>query len=191
MYRLKTYIPPLVVRAMKLAEQMKTTCTCTSEAGRLLQLLASQLQSGVVGEVGAGCGVAAAWIVSSLSPGTSFFTVEENPMQVAAVRALFDPLLNVRIIHGSYVDFLSNWRFGLLYAGQSSPRTEDPELFVRALRSGGMIVMDGLVPEDRLQPDLRTQPDPIRQFWLNDSRLMATEVLVSPDEAVILATLVD
>ncbi len=191
MYRLKTYIPPLVQRAQNLADQMGTSSTCTVESGRLLQLLASQLQSGVVGEVGTGCGVAAAWIASSLSPGTSFFTVEENPLRAAAVRALFDPLLNVRVIQGSYTDFLRNWRFGLLYAGLASPRVEEPEIYIRALRSGGMIVMDGLVPESRLPLDLRAESDPIRQFWLNDSRVMACEVMVSPEEAVILATLVD
>jgi len=191
MYRLKTYIPPLVTRAMKLAEQMNYTCPCSVESGRLLQLLASQLQSGVIGEIGTGCGISAAWIVSALSPGTSFFTVEENPLRAAAARALFDPLLNVRVIHGSYTDFLRNWRFGLLYAGQSSESRPEPEVFVHALRTGGLLVLDGLTPEDRVPLEMRSQPDPVREFWLNDSRLLATEILISPDEAVILATLID
>jgi predicted O-methyltransferase YrrM len=163
---------------------------CSQESGRLLRLLTSQLQSGVIGEVGTGCGVGASWIVSALSPGTSFFTVEENPVGAAAARALFDSMLNVRVIQGHWREFLYTWRFGLLYAGEGSGREEEPELFVQSLRAGGLIVLDGLMPAGRVPLEMRDQPDPVREFWLNDSRLIATEVLVSPSEAVILATLI-
>lgn len=189
-YRSTTYIPPLVRRALNLAEQMHYRSTCSQETGRLLQLLTSRLQSGVIGEIGTGCGVAAAWIVSALSPGTSFFTVEEDPVGAAAARALFDSLLNVRVIQGDWRDFLLTWRFGLLYAGPASPRNEEPEIFLQSLRNGGLIVLDALTPVNRLPLELRDQPDPLRDFWLNDPRLLATEVLVSSGEAVILATLV-
>ncbi|MBN1149370.1 MAG: hypothetical protein JXA78_19065 [Anaerolineales bacterium] len=188
-YRSLMNIPPLVKRASNLAEQINFKSCCSLESGRLLRLLTSQLQSGVIGEVGTGCGVGASWIVSALSPGTSFFTVEENPVGAAAARALFDSMLNVRVIHGHWRDFLYNWRFGLLYAGRNSVRDQEPELFVQSLRSGGMIVLDGLTPLSQLPLELRNQPDPVRDFWLNDSRLLATEILVSNAEAVILATL--
>lgn len=175
---------------MNLAEQMNYQSTCSLETGRLLQLLTSQLQSGVIGEIGTGCGVAAAWIVSALSPGTSFFTVEKDPVGAAAARALFDSLLNVRVIQGNWRDFLLTWRFGLLYAGLTSAREEDPEIFLQSLRNGGMIVLDALTPTNRLPLELRDRPDPLRDFWLNDPRLLASEILVSSGEAVILATLV-
>jgi predicted O-methyltransferase YrrM len=181
-------IPSLVKRAYNLAGQIHIECVCSRETGRLLQLLTSQIQSGVIGEVGTGCGVAAAWIVSALSPGTSFFTVEENPVGAAAAAALFENMLNVRVVQGQRRDFLSSWRFGLLYAGSKSGREEEPELFVQSLRVGGMIVLDGLTPIDRLPLELRDAPDPVREFWLNDARLLATEILVTPSEAVILAT---
>jgi predicted O-methyltransferase YrrM len=183
-------IPSLVKRALHLAEQMNYTCSCSAEAGRLLQLLASQQQGGVIGEIGTGCGVAAAWIVSSLSSGTSFFTVEEDVARAASARVLFDPLLNVRVIRGDWRDFLTHWRFGMLYAGLSIAREQEPELLLHSLRNGGMIVLDGLTPANRLPLELRDQPDQIRDFWLNDPRLLATELMVSQEEAVILATYV-
>lgn len=189
-YRSLTNVPPLVKRALNLSEQINFKSACSLESGRLLRLLTSQLQSGVIGEVGTGCGVGASWIVSALSPGTSFFTVEENPVGAAAARALFDSLLNVRVIQGHWREFLYTWRFGLLYAGQGSGREQEPELFVQSLRVGGMIVLDGLTPISRLPLEMRDQPDPVRDFWLNDSRLLATEIQVSPAEAVVLATLV-
>lgn len=187
-YQSLSKVPSLVKRAYNLAGQINIECVCSHETGRLLQLLTSQLQSGVIGEVGTGCGVAAAWIVSALSSGTSFFTVEENPVGAAAAAALFENILNVRVIQGQWRDFLSSWRFGLLYANSLSGREQEPELFVQSLRVGGMIVLDGLTPIHRLPLDLRDAPDPLREFWLNDARLLATEILVTPSEAVILAT---
>lgn len=184
-YRTLTQTPPLVKRALNLAEQMRARCFCSREAGRLLQLLTSQLQSGVIGEVGAGCGVASAWIVSALLPGTSFFTVEGDPVGAAAVQSLFEHMLNVRVVQGDWRDFLNHWRFGLLYAGPGSARAEEPELFVHSLRLGGLIVLDGLTPLK-----LRSASDPLRDFWLNDPRLLSIEVTISESESVILATLV-
>jgi predicted O-methyltransferase YrrM len=178
-----------VKRALNLAEQMGSRYVCSTEAGRLLQLLASQFDSGVVGELGAGCGVTAAWMISALSPGTSFFTVEEDAVSAAAVRILFDSMLNVRIVHGDWREFLRNWRFGLLHAGPASAREKDPEILVGSLRRGGLLVMDGITPIDHIPLEMRDRPDPIREFWLNDARLIATELLVSSNEAVILATL--
>jgi predicted O-methyltransferase YrrM len=165
--------------------------SCSTEVGRLLQLLASQQQSGVIGEIGTGCGVASAWIVSSLAPSTSFFTVEQDVAMAATARALFDPLLNVRVIHGDWRDFLRNWHFGLLFAGVNSERERDPEILLQSLREGGLILLDGLTPPDRVPLEWRSQPDPLREFWLNDSRLVAVELQVSPNEAVILATHVE
>ncbi len=188
-YRGVTHVPPLVKRAVNLAEQMGFDCYCSQEAGRLLQLLTSQLQSGVIGEVGTGCGVAAAWIVSALSPGTSFFTVEEDSVGAAAASALFTHMLNVRVIQGDWRDFLCNWRFGLLYAGSNSARADEPELFIGSLRPGGMIVIDGLTPLNRVPLEMRSDPDPLRDFWLNDPRLLSLELMISESEAVILATL--
>jgi len=169
---------------------MNMECGCSPESGRLLQLLTSQLQSGVVGEVSTGCGVAAAWIVSALSSGTSFFTVEQDPVAAAAVRSLLGSSLNVHVVQGDWREFLRTWRFGLLYAGPKSAREDDPELLLQSLRTGGMIVLDGLIPRDRKPLDSLGNPDAVRDFWLTDSRLLATEILISPQEAVILATLV-
>ena len=189
-YRSTTHIPEMVKRAKNLAEQRDCERICSDQTGRLLQLLASQLPSGVIGEVGTGCGVAASWIVSALSPSTSFFTVDDDLVAAATARALFEPLLNVRVVHGDWRDFLENWRFALLYAKPDTARAEEPELFLRALRSGGLIVIDGLAPTHRLPIELRDRPDPLRDFWLNDTRLYSTEILVSVEESVLLATLV-
>jgi predicted O-methyltransferase YrrM len=181
-------IPPLVVRAMNLSEQMEYQGSCSVETGRLLRLLTNQFHSGVIGEIAAGCGVGSAWIVSALSPSTSFFTIEADVARAAAARALFDPLLNVRVIHGDWREFFQNWQFSMIFAGASSQRTREPERLFEAMREGSLVVLDGLPPQTRVSLRSRKEADRVREYWLNHPRLHATEVQVSGSEAVILAS---
>lgn len=187
-YQALTHIPPLVKRAQNLAEQMEFGGSCSLETGRLLQLLTSQFQSGVIGELASGCGVGSAWIVSSLSPSTSFFTIEKDVARAAAARALFDPLLNVRVIQGEWQEFLQNWRFSMIFASAASTRADNPEILLQALRDGGLLILDGLAPQGRVSLRTRRDSDKVREFWLNDTRVLASEIQVSPGEAVILVT---
>ena len=187
-YRAVTHVPPLVKRAINLAEQMEYTGSCSNETGRLLQLLTGTYLSGVIGEIAAGCGVGSAWIVSALAPSTSFFGVEADIARAAAARALFEPLLNVRVIHGDWREFLQNWHFGMLFAGANSTRADYPEILLQSLREGSMIVLDGLPPQGRVSLRSRQEAARIRDFWLNDPRLIAAEIQVSPVESVLLAT---
>ena len=188
-YRSLTGEPALVKRAMNLAKQVGCEKVCSVETGRLLQLLASQIPSGVIGEIGSGCYVASAWIASALSPATSFFIVESNAAAAAASGALFAPLLNVRVVHSKWREFLEYWRFSMFYASPYTSRADEPERFLHALRAGGLMVIDGLTPLHSLSQETGQHQDALRDFWLNDERLIATEMMVSVDEAVILATL--
>jgi predicted O-methyltransferase YrrM len=181
-------MPALVKRAQNLAEQMSYGGSCSPEAGRLLQILTSQFHSGVIGEICTGCGMGAAWIVNALSPSTSFFTVEADPARAAAVRTLFDPLLNVRVIQGDWREFVQNWQFGMLFASAKSSRAEHPEALIRSLRDGSLIVLDGLPPQGKVSLKMGQDATMVRDFWLNDPRVLATELMVSSTEAVIIAT---
>ena len=69
-------LPPLVERALELSERAGFTRSCSHEAGRLLQVLAGQRGRTRVAEIGTGCGVGSAWILSALDPEMPFVTVE-------------------------------------------------------------------------------------------------------------------
>ncbi len=187
-YRALTDLPALVKRAQNLAEQMEFESSCTVETGRLLQLLVSQFQSGVIGELAAGCGVGSAWIASGLTPSTSFFTVEEDVARAASVGALFDSLFNVRVIQGDWWDLLKNRRFSMIFASVNSTRAERSDLLVQSLNTGGVIVLDGMPPQNRVSLRPKGDADQVREYWLNDPRVIATEIQVSVGESVILAT---
>lgn len=187
-YRASSETPLLVARALKLARDTGFDASSTAETGRLLHVLAGQYHYGVVGEVGAGCGVGAAWMVDALQPGVSFITVELDPARAAATRELFAAYPQVRVLQGDWHALLDRGPFNLLFADGGRAKQLEPEALILAMRLGGLIVLDDLTPESAWPPEWQGQRDPLRDFWLNDPRLHATEIMLTPSSAVILAT---
>jgi len=200
-YRARTYLPPLVRQALEAAQRQGFEHSCIPEVGRLLGVLASHVGHGVVGEIGTGAGVGAAWMLSHLAATTRFVTVEADAERAAAARDLFRDQPNARVIHGDWRGILAHGPFDLLFvdAGPAKASPDKPtegveaaeaaaETILRALRPGGMVVMDDLCPEDYWPREQRGRPDPVREFWLNDARVNATEVLTTPRTMAILAT---
>lgn len=181
-------IPTLVNRALNLAEQMEFTGECSHEVGRLLQVFVGHIQSGVVGELCAGCGVGTSWIASALKPTTSFVTIEENESHAAAVKRLVEPYLNIRVITGQWRTLLKEWKFSLLFASTYSERKAAQAYLLNALVPGGLIILDGLPPRGKLSLGDSPTTAQLRDYWLNEPRVYSVEVQVSQRESVILAT---
>jgi predicted O-methyltransferase YrrM len=160
---------------------------CSNGTGRLLRLFTSLVKDGVVGEIGSGCGVGSAWIVSGLPSSASFVTIEKDPMLSAVVRTLFDNSPMVRVIGGDWDEIEKYAPINLLYISANIGRFVPPDILVQSLQINGMVLIDGLVPLEQLAPKTVQNPDPIRDFWLNDSRIETTEILVSSSEAVLLS----
>jgi predicted O-methyltransferase YrrM len=172
---------------MRRAERLGFTGSCTVEVGRLLRVLAAQCPSGTIGEIGAGCGVGTAWLAVGRLPGVPLLTVEHDAALAGETRELFVDQPNVQVIHDDWHAILDHGPFALLFADVSAAKGDEAERVLRALAPGGLLVLDDLTPTARWPPEWRGRPDPIREFWLNDPRLTATEVSVTPECAVILA----
>jgi len=176
-------VPPLVEKALALAGRLGFEKSCSAETGRLLQVLAAQRGRSRVAEIGSGCGVGSAWILSALDPGVPFVTVEPDDERAAAVSELLARDPNAQVIHGGWDEMLpAEAPFDLLFADGGGQATKSDESLLDLLAPGGMIVMDDLTPG-------REGPDPVRELWLGHPRLAAVELQVSPREAVIVGTL--
>jgi len=170
--------PPLVLRAEELAVAHGFTRSCEPAAGRLLHVLAAQRGRLRVGELGTGLGVGAAWIVSALPPDVPFVTVELDDARAAAAAELFAEDEHVRVLHGDWQELLPpEAPFDLLFV-DSGPWKADPSL-PGLLAPGGTVVLDDLTPG-------RTD-DQVRDLWLGHADFAATELLVTPAMAVIVA----
>ena len=174
-------VPPLVARALALAERQGFGRSCSTEAGRLLQVLAGQRGRTRVAEIGTGCGVGAAWILSTLAPEVPFVTVELDEQRAAAVAELLAEDEQARVLRGDWQEVLPpEAPFDLLFADGGGQAMKTNPAVLDLLAPGGTLVLDDLTPG-------REGPDPVRELWLGHPRLAATELQLSPREAVIVA----
>ncbi|MGH3104008.1 MAG: O-methyltransferase [Gaiellaceae bacterium] len=176
--------PPLVERAEQLAGRLGFTRSCIPEVGRLLHALAAQRGRTRVGEIGTGCGVGAAWIVSALPPEVPFVTVELDHERARAAAELLSDDRNVRVLEGDWHELMpAEAPFDLLFydgGGKQEPG-RDGEQALGLLAPGGTIVLDDLTPG-------RPGPDAVRAFWLGHPALAAVELMTTPATAAIVAT---
>ena len=175
--------PPLVTRALALGRELGFERSCITEVGLLLHVLAAQRGRTRVGELGTGCGVGGAWIVSALPPTVPFVTIELDETRARAAAELFAEDENVTVLHGDWHELMpAEAPFDLLFldSGKQHPAV-DGEDVVGLLAPGATIVMDDLTPG-------RPGPDSVREFWLNHPRIAALEILTTPQTAAIVGT---
>ena len=165
------------------------------EVGRLLGALAASRPAGRLAEIGTGTGVGSAWVVSSMAPEASFVTVEVDDDRAAASSRLFADIPNVRVLHGDWHEVLpSEAPFDLLFFDGGGWKRSPPqqmraesERALELVAAGGVVAMDNLTPEHLWPADGPDWPDALREFWLGNDALVATEVLTTPDSSAILA----
>jgi predicted O-methyltransferase YrrM len=174
-------VPPLVARALALAERTGFARSCSPEMGRLLQTLAGARGLERVAEIGTGCAVGSAWILSALGPEVAFVTVELAEERADAAAELLAEDENARVLLGAWQEVLAaEAPFDFLFADGGKAKYDEEVLGL--LSPGGMLVMDDLTPG-------YADPDPVRELWLHHRRLVAVELQISPREAAIVGTL--
>ena len=175
-------MPPLVERALALAERLGFERSCSEDAGRLLHVLASQRGRRRVAEIGTGCGVGSAWILAGLAPGVPFLTVELDEGRAAAAADLLAEDPNARVLRGDWRELLpAEAPFDLLFA--DGGKSKQHEELVELLTPGGTLVMDDLTP------GRDAHGDPVRDLWLRHPRVACIELQLSPRESAIVGVL--
>jgi predicted O-methyltransferase YrrM len=174
--------PPLVERAVAFAARRGFSRSCAPEVGALLHVLAARRGIVRAAEIGTGCGVGTAWIVSALAPGVPFFTAEIDSDLAAATRELFAEDPDATVLTGDWRETLpAEAPFDFLFLDAAKQRPDlDGATVLGLLTPGATIVLDDLTPG-------RTGPDPVRDFWLNHPHLVSTELLTSLERAAIVA----
>jgi predicted O-methyltransferase YrrM len=141
----------------------------------LLRVLASGRD---VAEMGAAFGETAAIMAETAR---SVVTVELDAERIATARERLTGLANVELLEGdAYEQLRGRGPFGLVFADGGRPL--DWEAILALVAPGGFLVKDDLTPGRPVEGD------EVREFLLCDPRLAATEVLVTPEMAVIVAS---
>jgi len=134
-----------------------------------------------VAEMGAAFGETAALLAQTAR---SVVTVECDPERVAIARERLAGLANVELLAGDAYEALhGRGPFGLVFVdGGLRPVTEERWEAILALVEPG-----GLLVKDDLTPGRPVEGDEVRELLLRDPRLAATEILATPELAVIVA----
>lgn len=150
------------------------------EVQRLLTALAASKPDGRLAEIGTAFGDGARAIVAGLPASSTFVTVEpDRERYERACEALAGT--RAEILHARWEDVLpGRGPFDLIFF-DGGTRDETLALAISLLAPGGILVKDDLAP------DRPIAGDPVREAFLTDDRLAATELLVRPDMAVIVA----
>jgi predicted O-methyltransferase YrrM len=143
------------------------------EVRALLRVLAAGRD---VAELGSAFGEGAAAMAETAR---SVVTVELDPERVAVARRRLDGMENVELLEGRWRDALrGRGPFGLVYADSGD---YEWEAILELVAPGGLIMKDDLTPGGAVDGDS------VREFLLRDPRLVATEILVTPTMAAIVA----
>ncbi len=173
-------VPPLVREALAVADAAGFEQSCSPGTGRLLHVLAARVRRGRIGELGTGSGVGAAWIASALEPDAELVTVEHDHGLAHRSAELFGDLGNVTVLSGDWSELAAHAPFDLLFCDTVVPKLEQVDATVAMLAAGATIVLDDYT-------GLARAGDSARDVWLHHPHLVATEVLVSDAEAVVVA----
>ena len=157
---------------------MTDGATAIPEVQALLRVLAAGRD---VAEMGAAYGETAAIMAETAR---SVVTVERDPERVAVARERLAGSENVELLEGDVWELLrGHGPFGLVFVdGGLRPVTDERWEAILALVEPG-----GLLVKDDMSPGRPIEGDEIREFLLRDPRLAATEVVVAPEMAVIVA----
>jgi len=171
--------PPLVEKALTLAGGRGFQRSCSDEVGALLHVLAAQGGRRRVAEIGTGCGVGAAWIVSALDPAVAFVGTELDASLAAAADALFADDPNVRVLAGDWRSVLEpEAPFDLVFVDAADAK-DDADAVLRLLAPRGLALLDDFTPG-------LPAPDRRRSQWLSHPELVAVELLTTPTSSAIL-----
>jgi predicted O-methyltransferase YrrM len=152
--------------------------TAIPEVQALLRTLAAGRD---VAEMGAAFGETAAIMAETAR---SVVTVERDPERVAIARQRLAGLANVELLEGDvYEQLRGRGPFDLVFVdGGLRPVMEWKwEAILSLLEPGGILVKDDMTPGGPIEGD------EVREFLLRDPRLAATEILVTPEMASIVA----
>lgn len=157
---------------------MTDGATAAPEVQAFLRVLAAGRD---VAEVGAAFGETAAIVAETAR---SVVTVELDPERVPIARERLAGLANVELLEGDAYELLpGRGPFGLVFA-DGGIRQHGVSAWETVL---AMTAVGGVIVKDDLTPGRPVEGDEIREFLLRDPRLAATEILVSPEIAVIVA----
>jgi len=175
-------IPRIVREAHLRAKNAGDVRSSEDAVGWLLATLAGALpRGGRVLEIGTGCGVGLAWIVTGISgrDDVSVVSVEADAHAFQVTRDYMWPecvsILNEDIL--PLYDRLG--QFDLVFADAAAGKWEGLDKTIQAMAPGGFLLLDDMAPDRWRLANERAANEHVLSVLCADSRLVCTELPVS------------
>jgi predicted O-methyltransferase YrrM len=176
-------VPERVARALRLAWAHGFDGSCDARVGAVLRTLASYVRGPVL-DLGTAYGVSAAWMHAGLGRDGRLLGVEVDPVRHAGAATVFADAANVAVIRADWRDAVREGPFRLVFVDAAPAKEDGVEEVVQGLSVAGIVVVDGLSPG----ASERGRHADRRLGWLRHPRLSASEVVLGPRRALVLAT---
>ena len=145
-------------------------------------------KTGLLGELGTGCGVGSAWLRSGAGESTRIVTAESDPQLAQVVAELFAGDERIEVVSADWTALIERGPFALLFVDAREAKLSARDIIADVVEPGGFVVLDDFTPSAVWPPMYEGRVDTLRQEWLMDKRFTTVEVMVAPDAAVLLAT---
>ena len=168
-----TRIPQLAVTLQKATAELGFPMGSAPEVGALLATLVASRPAGSFLELGTGTGLASAWMLSGMDATSTLTTIDSDSSLVAVAEQYLGSDLRIRCHCGDGGAFLVAAQpdsYDLIFADAWPGKFTHLDEAIRALRPGGLYVIDDLLPQpnwpddhpskvERLMEQLRQQTD--------------------------------
>jgi predicted O-methyltransferase YrrM len=150
--------PRLVWAAVEATRRAGFDKACTPEAGGLLQGLAAERSGLRVLEIGTGCGVGSAWLLSGMDQSSRLVTVEVDRALAAVAERVLRADARARVLAGDWRLVKALRPFDLIFVDVHAAK-EDPLPVLELMAPGAVCVFDDMTPGHD------AAGDPVRLLW--------------------------
>jgi len=172
-------LPTRVQDAVDRASRLGFAMSSEPKVGQLLAVLAASTPPNArILELGTGCGVGLAWITHGLGArvDVDVVSVEHDPDVAALTRSAEWPAF-VNIFVGDAVGLLRGLgSFDLIFADSEGGKWDRLDVTIAALRPGGHLIVDDMLPPEWLSDNHRIKTTETRVRLTTDPSLIAVDL---------------
>lgn len=146
--------PKIIDRLFDEAKQINFSMSCDDDTGSLLKTLCASKTEGVFLEIGTGVGVSTSWMLAGMDAKSTLDTIELDAevQSIARKHMGFDQRATFHCIDGDdYIRNHSEKKYDLIFADSWPGKFRLVEETLNMLYSGGIYVIDDLIPNDSWQ----------------------------------------
>jgi predicted O-methyltransferase YrrM len=161
-----SHVPDGYEEILRDSEAIQFGMPSDMQTGALLRMLAASKPSGTFLELGTGTGLGAAWLLAGMDEASTLVSIETNKeFQEIAGRHLGNDL-RLKLIGCDALDFIEAHEgnaFDLIYADAMPGKYIGFEHSLRLLRSGGILVLDDMLPQPNWPENHQAKVDDLLQ----------------------------